>query len=66
MLGSAAAEVSFETSSGLRRDLAGLRIDPRQVQRIAERLGQEMAEDKRKDTTLFDDGELPPTLYLGH
>ena len=41
MLGSATAEVSFEISSGLLWDLAGLRIGPKQTERIAERLGQE-------------------------
>ena len=64
MLGSATAEVSFQTSSGLLWDLAGLRIDPKQVQRIAERLGPEMAEDERQDTTPFANGDLPPTMYL--
>ena len=65
MLGSSTAEVSFETSSGLLWDLAGLRIDPKQVQRIAERLGQEMAADERQDTTPFANGDLAPTMYLG-
>ena len=65
MLGSVTAEVSFETSSGLLWDLAGLRIDPKQVQRFAERLGQEMADDERQDTTPFAHGDLPPTMYLG-
>jgi hypothetical protein len=65
MVGSATAEVSFATSSGLLWDLAGLRIDAKQMERIAERLGQEMAEDERQDTTPFENGELPPTLYLG-
>jgi len=65
MLGSVSAEVSFEISSGLLWDLAGLRIDPKQVERIAERLGAEMAEDERQDTTPFAEGDLPPTLYLG-
>ena len=48
MLGSVAAEVSFEISSGLLWDLAGLRIDAKQVERMAERLGEEMAEDERQ------------------
>jgi hypothetical protein len=65
MLGSVSAEVSFEISSGLLWDLAGLRIDPKQVERIAERLGAEMAEDERQDATPFAEGDLPPTLYLG-
>jgi hypothetical protein len=65
MLGSVAAEVSFEISSGLLWDLAGLRIDAKQVERIAERLGEEMAEDERQYTTPLSDDALPPTLYLG-
>jgi hypothetical protein len=65
MLGSVTAEVSFETSSGLLWDLAGLRIDAKQVERIAERLGEEMAEDERLHTTPLSQDALPPTLYLG-
>lgn len=65
MLGSVAAEVSFETSSGLLWDLAGLRIDPKQVQRIAEGLGEEMADDERQCTTPLSGDAVPPTLYLG-
>lgn len=65
MLGSVTAEVSFETSSGLLWDLGGLRIDAKQVERIAERLGEEMAEDERQYTTPLANDALPPTLYLG-
>jgi len=65
MLGSVTAEVSFDTSSGLLWDLAGLRIDAKQVERIAERLGQEMTEDERLYTTPLSHDALPPTLYLG-
>ena len=65
MLGSAAAEVSFETSSGLLHDLAGLRIGAKQVQRLAEGLGEEMAADERLFTTPLSHDALPPTLYLG-
>ena len=65
MLGSVAAEVSFDTSSGLLWDLAGLHIDAKQVERIAERLGAEMAEDERQYTTPVCDDALPPTVYLG-
>jgi len=65
MLGSVAAEVSFDTSSGLLWDLAGLRIDAKQVERMAERLGAEMAEDERQYTTPVSDDAVAPTLYLG-
>jgi len=63
MLGSVAAEVSFDISSGLLWDLAGLRIDAKQVQRIAERLGAEMADDERQYTTPLSTDTLAPTLY---
>jgi hypothetical protein len=65
MLGSVAAEVSFDTSSGLLWDLAGLRIDAKQVERMAESLGAEMAEDERQYTTPVCDDDLAPTVYLG-
>src|SRR5439155_16516071 len=64
MLGSVAAEVSFDTSSGLLWDLAGLRIGAKQVERMAERLGAEMAEDERQYTTPVSDDAVAPTLYL--
>ena len=48
MIGSVAAEVSFEIASGLLGDLAGLPIDAKQVERIAERLGGEMADHERR------------------
>ncbi|MGH9556239.1 MAG: ISKra4 family transposase [Terriglobales bacterium] len=65
MIGSVAAEVSFDISSGLLWDLAGLRIDAKQVERIAERLGVEMADDERQFTTPHSGDALAPTLYLG-
>ena len=65
IIGSVAAEVSFEISSELLWDLAGLRIDAKQVERIAERLGVEMADDERQCTTPHSAEPLPPTLYLG-
>ena len=65
MLGSVAAEVSFDISSGLLWDLAGLRIGAKQVERITERLGAEMAADERQNTTPGSDGALAPTVYLG-
>ena len=65
MIGSVAAEASFEISSGLLWDLAGLRIDAKQVERIAEGLGVEMANDERQFTAPLSDQVLPSTLYLG-
>lgn len=65
MLGSVTAEVSFDICSGLLWDLAGLRIDAKQVQRIAQKLGEEIANDERQSTTPLSADALPATLYLG-
>ena len=46
MVGTAAARVSFAESSQLLAELAGLRIDPKRVERAAEALGGEIAEDE--------------------
>ena len=43
MVGTAAARVSFAESSQLLAELAGLRIDPKRVERAAEALGGEIA-----------------------
>lgn len=57
--------MSFETSSGLLWDWAGLRIDAKQVERMAERLGEEMAQDERLYTAPLSQDPLPPTLSVG-
>ena len=63
MVGRAAAMVSFAEGSELLRELAGVPVDPKQVERTAERLGREIAQDERRVV----EPELPaaPTLYLG-
>lgn len=63
MVGTAAARVSFAESSELLAELAGLRIDPKRVERAAEALGREIGEDE----CLWVEGEPPsaPTMYLG-
>ena len=63
MVGRAAAMVSFAEGSELMQELAGVPVDPKQVERTAERLGREIAQDER-------DGVEPeppaaPTMYLG-
>ena len=63
MTGSAAALVSFEESSALLRELAGVEVSPKQVERAAEALGAEIAQDERRGVERM--GELAPTLYLG-
>ena len=63
MVGITAAELSFGKTSVLLRELAGLEIGARQVERHAEALGREVADDER--------GVIEPeptgagTLYLG-
>ena len=63
MTASAAALVSFEESSGLLRELAGVEVSTKQVERAAETLGAEIAVDERKHVERM--GEMAPTMYLG-
>lgn len=63
MAGIAASASSFAEASGLLQELAGLEIDSKSVERHAEALGAEIAQDERH----ADEVETPkaPTLYLG-
>lgn len=63
MVGLAAAMVSFAESSELMRELAGVPIGPKQVERVAETLGREIADDERN----FVEAASPvaPTMYVG-
>jgi hypothetical protein len=63
MTGSAAALVSFEESSALLRELAGVEVSAKQVERAAEALGVEIADDERRCVERM--GEVAPTMYLG-
>jgi hypothetical protein len=63
MTGSAAARLSFEESSGLLHELAGVEVSPKQVERAAEALGAAIAVDEREHLARI--GEAAPTLYLG-
>jgi hypothetical protein len=64
MVGQVAARVSFAEGSALLQELAGLRVDAKHVERAAEALGREVADDERRVV-----GPPPtpsaPTLYLG-
>ena len=63
MVGLAAAMVSFAETSELLEDLAGVAVDPKQVERTAEALGREIAQDER---TLVDaSSPSAPVMYLG-
>ena len=64
MVGIVGAELSFEKGGAFLKDLAGLSVSPKQVERVAEALGAEMAEDER---IVFDPdpvADLPSTLFF--
>ena len=63
MTGSTAALVSFQESSALLHELAGVEVSASQVERAAEALGAEMAADER--SCLERMGAVAPTMYLG-
>jgi hypothetical protein len=65
MVGSAATLVSFVESSSLLRELAGVDVDAKQVERAAEALGQEIAQDERQCVEPLSQNPLPAILYLG-
>ena len=63
MTASAAALLSFEESSGVLQELAGVEVSAKQVERAAEMLGEEIATDEQKQVERM--SELAPTMYLG-
>lgn len=65
MIGAVGATVSFEEGSALLNELAGLHIDPKQVERTAETLGVEVAQQERTQVEPAPESEIRPTLYLG-
>ena len=65
MVGLVASMNSFKESSELMRELAGVRVDAKQVERTAEGLGVEIAEDERRFVEPLEVGPVAPTLYLG-
>jgi len=65
MLGLTAALVSFAETSELLRELAGVPVDAKQVERTAEALGREIAADEKAVVEPAPAGEIAPTMYLG-
>jgi hypothetical protein len=66
MTGLVAARVSVAESEELLRELAGVRVTAKHVERAAETLGREVAQDERGVVDESGAREaLPPTLYLG-
>lgn len=64
MVGLVGARVSFEEGHDLLEKLAGIEIPTKEVEREAERLGKQIADDERRATDPDTSGELPPTLYM--
>ena len=65
MVAAVGAMLSFEEGSQLLQELAGLPVNAKQVERAAEALGVQIAEDEKQDVLPTDEQPLPPTLYLG-
>lgn len=65
MIAAVGALVSFQEGSDLLRELAGVSVDAKQVERTAEQLGREVADDERTNLDPMTDEDLPQTLYLG-
>jgi hypothetical protein len=63
MTGLAAAMVSFEEGSLLLSELAGVKVNAKQVERTAEALGRQIAEDERMHVE--PDAQIASTLYVG-
>ena len=64
MVGQVAARVSFAESSTLLHELAGLMVEAKHVERAAEALGRQVAEDERA-VVVPAAAASAPTLYLG-
>jgi hypothetical protein len=65
MVASVGAAVSFEEGSTLLRELADVEVNTKQVERVAEELGAEIAEQEQHTTEPLSDRPSAPTLYLG-
>jgi hypothetical protein len=63
MVGAVGARVSFVEGHTLLHDLAGVAVDPKQVERTAEALGRTIAEDER--TVVEAQPPAASTMYLG-
>lgn len=65
MVGRVGAMVSFGEGHELLTELAGVEVSTKQVEREAERLGREIAEDEKRVVERVPDEQVPPTLYMG-
>ena len=65
MIASVGAAVSFGEGSALLCELAGVEVNAKQVERVAEGLGAEIAERERRVAEPLAEAPSAPTLYLG-
>jgi hypothetical protein len=65
MAASVGAALSFEEGSTLLRELADVEVNAKQVERVAEQLGAEIAEQEQHSTEPLSERPSAPTLYLG-
>lgn len=65
MVGAVGAMVSFQEGGELLRELAGVEVDAKQVERTAEALGAEIGTEERRPAEPVSEEPLPETLYLG-
>jgi Uncharacterised protein family (UPF0236) len=65
MIGTVGAMVSFEEGSALLAELAGIDVETKQVERLAEKLGADIASDEKQNTDPLGAEPLPAALYLG-
>ena len=65
MVGAVASMVSFQESSQLLEELAGVKVGAKQVQRSAQALGEQVAAYERQNQEPEGGLSLPATLYLG-
>jgi len=65
MAASVGAAVSFEEGSTLLRELADVEVNAKQVERVAEQLGAEIAEQEQRSAEPLSERPSAPTLYLG-
>ena len=63
MIGLVGATVSFEEGHELLHELAGVDVSAKQIERYAEALGREIAEDERR--VIEPEAPSAPTMYLG-
>jgi hypothetical protein len=65
MVAAVGALVSFEEGVELLNELAAVRVNAKLVERRAEAIGAEVAEDERKHVESAKDSDIAPTMYLG-